>query len=68
MDDYTDIGSCIVKHVTKRAILLQVKRLNEERWVPMSLVHEETLAECEPNTVLDEVLIKDWFAEKEGLE
>ena len=55
---------CIVKLMTQRALLLIID--GEERWVPMSCVHEDDLADIDVG-VISEVNIAAWFADKEGI-
>ena len=62
-DEFVPIDIDEVRHVTDRAVLLVI--LGEEHWIPLSCLGEGEEDELEHGP--SEVLVAEWFAEREGL-
>lgn len=61
---YMSIGEVIIKHTTKKAVLVEVPHLSKDIWIPFSVIAEEDLCDLEPG-VIKELNVAQWFADKE---
>jgi len=64
-DDVVRFDDCRAVHATTKALLVSIPELGDEIWVPQSVVHDES-------EVFDagdegELVLKEWWARKEGL-
>lgn len=67
-DDATRLGPGRIQRATPRAILIRLDADGIDRWIPKSMIHDdsEVWDENEGNEH-GEIVVKSWFAEKEGL-
>lgn len=63
----TSLGKCMLIHCTSKAILLAREGGEDDLWVPLSVIDEESDV---PESEFDdpvEVFVADWWAEKNGV-
>jgi len=71
-DDYSTSGDSlgegvVIKHTVK-ALLISLDDLGESRWIPRSVIHEDSeVWSPEPGEASGEVVVEHWWASKEGL-
>lgn len=58
------LGKCRVDAQTAHAIHVVMKEDNEEHWIPQSVVHDDS--EVWSNGDEGELVVKEWWAEKNG--
>lgn len=64
----TSLGDATILRETDKAILVDLADLGAEQWVPKSVIHDDS--ECYPERGEwndGELVVADWWAEKEGL-
>ncbi len=65
---YVNLGKATVKRLTEKAVCVNLDETGEDEWVPMSQVHEESLADCEMDAEIDTFRVTEWIAEQNELE
>lgn len=64
MSNYEPTGEITVVRMTSKAILIHFEDEGCDKWVPMSVIHEDDLAElCEG--WVGEINVAKWFYDKE---
>lgn len=63
MSDYVEVEATVVRMSAKAVCLLIEDR---QMWVPMSVIHEDNLADISEG-VIDNFGIAEWFAKKEEI-
>lgn len=64
----TSLGDATILRTTDKAMLVELEDIGGELWVPLSVVHDDS--ECYVDRVGEhdgELVVADWWAEKEGL-
>jgi hypothetical protein len=62
----TNLGNAAPKRETAKALLVWLESDGEEHWIPKSVIRDES--ECYSMKSGDgDLIVEDWFAEKEGL-
>lgn len=64
-DDATSLGQCRVLRETDKAVLVQTEA-GDEVWIPKSVVHDDSEI-YDGGSETGELVVKAWWAEKEGL-
>jgi hypothetical protein len=67
MDTGHSLGVVTVLRETDRAILVEGKDLDEETWIPKSMVHEDSEV-WKDGQEAGELVVKTWFARERGWE
>lgn len=65
-DEGVSIGNGKVVRDTGRALLIQLET-GDERWIPSSVIHDDSPVYDSRDNSEGDVVVKRWFAEKEGL-
>lgn len=60
------LEDCEVKHDSGKALLVYIPDYDDDVWIPKSVIEDES--ECYAAGHEGALVIKDWFAQKEGLE
>ena len=63
MSDYIELIYDSIVHRTAKAVLFNFGE--EKRWIPISVMHPDSFP---LNEMGGEVIVEQWFVEKEGLE
>lgn len=58
------IENCSVIASTEKAILVESDNLDEETWIPKSVIHDNS--EVYKNNTTGNLIVSDWFAKKKG--
>lgn len=58
---------CEVKRSTEKALLVYIPDLDENRWIPRSVVHDDSEVFDDEENNKGTLVVEDWFAEKENL-
>lgn len=62
------LGLGHVKRESEKAFLIVLEELGEEKWIPKSVIHDDSEVWCpEGPNASGEVVVKEWWAEREGL-
>ena len=61
----TRFDDCVAIHATAKALLVRVPDLGEDLWIPQSVIDDES--EIFDVDHKGELVIKEWWARKEGL-
>jgi|WetSurMetagenome_2_1015567.scaffolds.fasta_scaffold04771_9 hypothetical protein len=64
-DDPAYLGEAEVIKSTRLAILVSLEDLDEERWIPKSVIHDDSDIRDEGDS--GELVVNRWWAEQEGL-
>lgn len=71
MSDYSDegesLGKAEVVRETEKALLIYIRDRKEELWFPKSVIHDDSEVYSMKHGSDGELIVKRWFAEKEGL-
>lgn len=67
MSNGVNLGHGVCKKETEKAILVRLDDEETDRWIPKSQLHEDSEVFNELNHSDGDVVVKLWFAEKEGL-
>lgn len=67
MSQGVNVGHTEVVGATDKALRVQLKKEDSPRWIPKSVIHADSEVYREDSEPGDLVL-EQWFAEKEGLE
>lgn len=65
MSDTVRFEECFVAAATGKALLINIE--NEERWVPISVIHDNSEVFDNEDNSEGTLVVKAWWAEKEGL-
>lgn len=65
--DSVNLGPCQVIAATEKAIKVQLESEDSPRWVPKSQIHDDSEAFDAKDNATGDLVVKRWFAEKEGL-
>lgn len=65
-DEGVSIGNGKVKRDTGKALLIELET-GDERWIPSSCIHDDSSVYDAHDNSEGDVVVKRWFAEKEGL-
>lgn len=66
-DEGVSLGEAGVKRLTSKAMLVVLfDRDNDEIWIPLSQIHDDSEVYDEDNRS-GKLVVSSWFAEKEGL-
>ena len=60
------LGEVTVEKSSKKALLVQLPFEDEPRWIPMSVIHDDSEVHNE-TTKSGKLVVKAWFADKEGI-
>lgn len=60
------LGTVTVERASKKALLVQLPFEDEPRWIPMSVIHDDSEVHNE-STKEGRLVVKAWFADKEGI-
>lgn len=66
MSDATKLGAGKVKKATDKALQVELET-GETVWIPKSVIHDDSELYDESENNEGEVVVKNWWAEKEGL-
>jgi len=62
------LGEGTVRRGTERALLVWLEDIGEERWIPRSCIHQDSeVWDADGAESVGEVIVRAWWAEKEGL-
>ena len=64
-DDSTDLGRWQTQRTTEKAISVIHSDGKTEMWVPLSVIHDDS--EVWTNNQTGKLVVKRWWAEKQGL-
>lgn len=67
MADGTKLGLGFVTHSTDKALRIKFTELGEEKWIPLSVIHDDSELYNDKDNDEGEVVVEAWWAEKEGL-
>jgi len=59
--------NCEVKRDSGKALLVYIEDLEETRWIPKSVVHDDSEVFDDNENSRGTLVIEDWFAEKEDM-
>ena len=62
----TSLGNGKAKKDTGRALLIELET-GEERWIPSSVIHDDSEVYDAHDNSEGDVVVAQWWAEKEGL-
>lgn len=62
-----NLGPCQVITATEKALKVQLESEDDSRWVPKSQVHDDSEVYDDKDNATGDLIVKRWFAEKEGL-
>lgn len=62
-----NLGPCKVITATEKAIKVQLKSEDVPRWIPKSQVHDNSEVYDDKENATGDLIVTQWFAEKEGL-
>lgn len=66
-DGPQECGKVKVLRRTERAVLVEMED-GDERWIPFSVIHDNSeIYEGDESGGEGELVVKEWFAEKEGI-
>jgi hypothetical protein len=65
--DVEDVGPVNVLRTTSKAALVETSG-GWRGWVPFSTIHEDDLADVEPDVSLESLRVVAWFVDKNGVE
>ena len=65
MSDASELGLGSCEKETEKALLISLDELGEEKWIPKSVIHDDS--EVYKEGQKGEVVVEGWWAEKEGL-
>lgn len=65
--DGVNLGQCQVITATEKAVKVQLESEDDTRWVPRSQIHDDSEAFDADKNATGDLVVKRWFAEKEGL-
>ena len=63
MSDYAEVEATVVR-ISAKAVCLMIE--DRQLWVPMSVIHEDNLADIAEG-VIDNFGIAEWFAKREEI-
>lgn len=67
-DDGVSLGAGTVKIETDKALLIELEDIGEERWVPKSVIHDDSeVYEASGDGSSGDVVVMEWWATKNGL-
>lgn len=66
MSDGTKLGEGKVTKATDKALFVELES-GESKWIPKSVLHDDSEVYDEGANKEGEVVVKSWWAEKEGL-
>lgn len=64
--DGVSLGNGTAKKDTGRALLIELES-GEERWIPSSVIHDDSPVYDARDNSEGDVIVKRWWADKEGL-
>jgi hypothetical protein len=65
--DGVNLGQAQAIAGTEKALRVQLESEDEPRWIPRSQIHDDSEVYDDKNNATGDLVIKRWFAEKEGL-
>lgn len=67
MSDSVEFPNCYAEAETAKALLVKIEGFPGARWVPKSQIHEDSEVFDEDDHRSGTLVVKQWWAEKEGL-
>lgn len=61
-----ELDDCEVRRETDKALLVYIEDLDEEAWVPRSVIHDDSEVFDADENSEGVLAVKMWFAEKQG--
>ena len=61
------LGQAQVIGSTPKALNVQLESEDTSRWIPRSVIHDDSEVYDDDQHATGELVVKQWFAEKEGL-
>lgn len=59
--------NCEAKRNSGKALLVYIDDLDEDRWIPHSVIHDDSEVFDADENSKGILVVLDWFAEKEGM-
>jgi hypothetical protein len=67
-DSACSLGTGRVLRDSGKALLVELEDVGEERWIPQSVIHDDSEAFDAEDNSEGEVVVKQWWAAANGLE
>lgn len=65
--DGVNLGQAQAIAGTEKALRVQLESEDEPRWIPRSQIHDDSEVYDDKDNATGDLVVKRWFAEKEGL-